>query len=320
MDKYVKIYEVLTRTFGSRELNNDYSDEVENIINNSTNNSLPFSLEGLQSYRNDPYQIEKDIISYIIKIQKLDKNIKYLSLNLKKMNVQTKEEFIIFDELLEFSLMQFYIIIFSLSYNKSEENMEKCIKNCISLLDLQGVKKEVGMRSEEKPLDTIMQLPKNIIDIIFDSYWISWTFIIVHEIFHLRNFNNVASQYDEELMADKFAYTTLINIILEQKEGKVPSDISVYYEHLYLVPMMIMEYFKLIDYYKILIGKSIYQNDYPTFEIRQQQLFDLFDDVIPESFNTDEGNALFGNFLDAIDFLKEQLILKKENGKLDMLL
>ena len=264
--------------------------------------------------------VEKNIIKYILLLENEDMSPEYLSLYSGKMNsstIKADNSIIIFDELLQYTIMSFYLMIFSLACNNSNENFQRCFKNCVVLLDLQGNKNEIGTHNLKEMFE-MCKLPKSILDLAMDAYWVSWTFVFAHEFYHAKC-TGKTSPLQEEVDADKSAYMILLHLIMAQKNAKIPDDMKVFHEYLYLAPLMLMEYFKLLDFYNSLFGKAIDYTDHPTPEIRQEKLFDMFDDYIPESFDTTIGNDLYNSFLDQIDVLKEQLEIKKKNGKLDFL-
>lgn len=276
--------------------------------------------EDIVSTKSDAISIEKKIIKNILLLENEDTTPDYISLYARKMNsstIKTDNSIIIFDELLQYTLMSFYFMIFSLIYDGSKENFERCFKNCVVLLDLQGNKNEIGTHNLKEMFE-MCKLPKSILDLAMDAYWVSWTFVFSHELYHAKCIEKT-SPLQEEVDADKSAYITLLRLINAQKNTDISDGIEVFHEYLYLAPMMLMEYFKLLDFYNSLFGKAIDYTDHPTPEIRQEKLFDMFDDYIPESFDTTIGNDLYNSFLDQIDVLKEQLEIKKKNGKLDFL-
>ena len=270
-----------------------------------------YELKDIKKTNDDSLFVEKMILKSMIVSENLEIKPQYLSLYTKNMNVKvikTKNPTIIFDELFQFTINTFYMIVYSLINDKSERNITKCMDICISLLELHGNKHELLTYSYEKLVD-LCTYPKNILDLAMDTYWVSWGFVIAHELYHFIN-EDSQSFYEEELDADKFAYKTTINMIEAQGKGKIPEDIQVFHNYLYLAPLMLLDYFKLLDYYNTLLKKVIDYTDYPTPEIRQEKLLDLFDDYIPDSFDTVLGNDIYNSFLDTIDFIKEQLIVK----------
>lgn len=277
--------------------------------------------EDILKTKNDTLFVEKSIIKHILLLENENITPEYLSLYTRKMNssvIMADKPTVFFDELLQYTLMSFYLMVFSLAHDNRRENFERCFKNFVVLLDLQGNKKEIGTHSI-KDIIEMCKLPKEVVDLSMDTFWVSWTFIFIHELYHAKS-NDEVSPIQEELNADKFAYITLLDMIVAQKYTKIPDEIKVFHEYLYLAPMMIMEYFKLLDFYHSLSGKgeSDY-TDHPSPELRQEKLFDMFDEYIPESFDTTIGNDLYNSFLDQIDVLREQLEIKKKKGKLDFL-
>ena len=94
----------------------------------------------------------------------------------------------------------------------------------------------------------------------------------------------------------------------------------VYSENLYLSPVMFLEYFRLYDYFQGLCDANSYTHSPFSPELRERLIIESYFEDIPESFNTDEGNDLLNNFLDAVDMLEEQLKIKFNNGKLDLII
>ena len=294
----------------------DYTDElIFDFLMSVYKESKP---EDIIKLKKDFFFVEKDILKCMLSLEKLDIKPQYMSLYARRMNskiFKTENPTIVFDELLQFTIKSFYLLVFSLANDRSDENFEKCFKNCVMLLELQGNRHELATYSYEKLVE-MCKYPKNILDLSMDAYWVSWTFIVAHELYHVSN-NTAESSYQEELDSDKYAYTVIINMIQAQKQDKTPKDLDVFHEYLYLAPLMMLEFFKLLDFYNNLFGKKAEYIDYPSPELRQEKLFDMFDEYIPNSFDTVEGNGVFNCFLDEIDFIKEQLKLKKENGELD---
>lgn len=307
------ILEIYKKNFPSR-LDNvfdvDVVDEFVSTIYNS------YSAEDVLAIKDDSLFVEKTIIKHFLSVKKEEISPEYLSLYARKMNsttVKAGKPIIIFDELLQHTLISFYLMMFSLIYNDSKENFEKCFKNCIVLLDLQGNKRNIGVHNLNEIVE-MCKLPKSTIDLAMDAYWVSWTFIFAHEFYHAKCKDESSQQ--EELNADKYAYITLIDMIKEQKTTNFSGEIEVFHEYLYLAPMMLLEYFKMLDFYNFLLEKETSYINHPSPELRQKKLFDMFDNYIPEEFDTTQGNAIYNNFLDKIDMLREQLEIKMQKGKL----
>lgn len=310
------IIEIYKKHFSSRieKISDDYVDELVKEIYKSGQS------EDIWKTKNDTLFIEQSIIKQILLLENEDITPEYLSLYAGKMNsstIKADNAIIIFDELFQYTLMSFYLTIFSLAYNDSKENFERCFKNCVVLLDLLGNKNQIGTHNPKEIVE-ICKLPKDVIDLAMDIYWVSWTFVFAHEFYHAKCINGT-SLLQEELNADQFAYITLLRLIETQNNAEMPDKIKVFHEYLYLAPMMLMEYFKLFDFYNTLWGKENDCINHPSPKHRQDKLFDMFDNYIPESFDTTIGNDLYNSFLDQIDMLREQLEIKKKKGKLDFL-
>lgn len=310
------IIEIYKKHFPSRidKISDDFVDEfVKDIYKLGRT-------EDVVKIKNDALFVEKTIIKHILLLENEDIEPEYLSLYARKMNsstIKADNSTVIFDELLQYTLMSFYLMVFSLAYNNSKDNFERCFKNCVVLLDLQGNKNEIGTHNLKEVIN-MCRLPKEVIDLSMDAFWASWTFIFAHELYHAKCIDKI-SPLQEELNADRFAYITLLHLIEAQSNAEIPDEIRVFHEYLYLAPMMLMEYFKLLDFYNSLFGKENNYTDHPSPELRQDKLFDMFDDYIPETLDTTIGNDLYNRFLDQIDVLREQLEIKKKKGKLDFL-
>lgn len=308
------IIEIYKKHFPSRidKISDDFVDEfVKDIYELGRT-------EDVVKIKEDALWVEKTIIKHILLLKNEDIEPEYLSLYARKMNsstIKADNPTVIFDELLQYTLMSFYLMVFSLAYNNSKDNFERCFKNCVVLLDLQGNKKEIGTHNLKEVID-MCRLPKEVIDLSMDTFWASWTFIFAHELYHSKCIDKIPP-LREELNADQFAYITLLDLIDAQSNAEIPDEIRVFHEYLYLAPMMLMEYFKLLDFYNFLFGKENNYTDHPSPEFRQEKLFDMFDDYIPETLDTTIGNDLYNRFLDQIDVLREQLQIKKKKGKLD---
>jgi len=308
--------------FPSRELSSGEKPIRDFITTADAMGIEAFDQSVVDIYKVDPNFIEKKIINYITEIENINLDLQYLSLYSQQLNAfsfSNECESVIFaDELIQYTMISFFITVFSLVDDKSRENFERCLKNFIVLLDLQGKKNIIGSHNIDD-LVYMSMVPTNVMHLAMDTYWTAWTFIISHEIYHLLNKKEL-SDYDEELEADTYGYRVLMQLISAQKESKVPKEIKVYYEHLYLSPMMLMEYYKLLDFYKELCGEKLTNNTHPNPIKRQEHLFSLFDSLVPENMDTELGNDLYNSFLDVIDLVREQIKTKKERGALNNIL
>ena len=183
-------------------------------------------------------------------------------------------------------------------------------------LNEQGV--EPPMRHKKrilgKPYEMSL-LPENLMHTAMDNYWTIWTFLIGHELYHAIHPEDRNGK-DTELRADQYAYRLLINLIMQQKKNEVPEELQVFWEDQYLSPIILFEMFRLFDVYSELKGKKIVYQDYPTPKERQDNIFSMFKDDIPEEMNTEEGNKVLNLILNSSEYAEDWLRYKISKGKL----
>lgn len=278
-----------------------------------------FDKKIVDKYYTSPFFIEHRILQYILSQQKLTIGIQYGSIYSRQMNATSGNKdgntCILVDELLQFTLLSFLYTVFSLINEMSVENCTRCIKNCFVFLDLQGQQKTIGFHNYDELKDMLM-LPTNLMHMASDAYWMVWTFIVGHELYHLQS-DQMLYSYHEEIAADTYAYKLLLEMIKEQKEGSIPDELHVFSEHLYLAPIMFFEYFRFLDFYKELCGQDVFHACHPSPSDRINNIFSLHD-YVPENIDTETGNSILNSFLDAIDYLREQIKIKKLKGKLEI--
>lgn len=299
------------------------SEEIEQFLDTAKNAGVEtYDETVIDRLLNNPLFMERALLDNIISICNIKLNVDYIGVLLDDMNAKSysdaDEYAIIFDELLNFTMISLFICIFSLSSDSSNENFSRCFKAYVTSLDLQGRKKTIGTNNIEENKKMLM-LPKNIEDIAMDCYWASWTFIVGHEIYHILNPHN-SDNIQNELDADRYGYEILIEMITAQQQGRIPKELEVYYEYTYLSPVMMLELFKVIELYKDMCGMSISHLEHPSPSTRQKMIFDLFDTIIPNSLNTEDGNDVLNHFYDAIEYLQTQLHIKYQKGKLDFII
>lgn len=318
LNKVVNLYRVF---FSSRENDRDEAAIRHFIQKAGQTGYMAFNPDVISQYIENPQFVERKIIDSVLEIEKIDFDVDYLSIYSRQMNASStsveEDKTIIVDELWSYTALSFFLTVFSLAYDKGIENFTRCIKNCFVLLDLQGQKHHIGVHNL-KDIDIMISLPANIMNLAMDSFWTAWTFMIGHELYHLAAKNTETCSLQEELCADAYGYKVLIAMIDAQKQKRIPEEISVFYEDYYLSPIMLLEYFRFLDLYRSLCGKSVEYTNYPSPQQRQEEIFNLFDDYLPNTFDTTMGNEVLNHFLDAIDLLQEQIILKKERGKLNI--
>ena len=242
------------------------------------------------------------------------KNKNYLSdqirNNIPKRNIEEGRESV----RMEYTLISFLFTMYSLENNRSEENVTRCMKNFYVLEDLQNGKREIGTHNETQ-LYEMSLLPENLMHTAMDNYWTIWTFLIGHELYHAIHPEDRNGK-DTELRADQYAYRLLINLIMQQKKNEVPEELQVFWEDQYLSPIILFEMFRLFDVYSELKGKKIVYQDYPTPKERQDNIFSMFKDDIPEEMNTEEGNKVLNLILNSSEYAEDWLRYKISKGKL----
>ena len=300
-----KISNLYHTLFQSREHQRDEALIRDFIGTAQKQNSNPYEMEVVDHYLQNPQFVENAIIEHILKMENIKLDMEYITLYARQMNasaIKAENDRVIFvDELLTYTTLSYFLTVFSYAYDSSEKNTERCVKNFLNLLQIQGMDQAIGVHNLQDILDMIT-LPGNILDLAMDCFWTAWSFTIGHELYHLiTEDGNDAIQ--EEYNADTFGYLVLLHMIKEQKEGKIPEEIRVYYENMYLSPVMLFEYFSLLDKYQVGLGKRVSYSDHPSPENRQERIFAMFEDI-PEDFDTEEGNEVLNIFLDSADFLK----------------
>ena len=276
-----------------------------------------FCRQSFESLKNDPFLVEKQIIQYILKSKSLRLDLKYLSRYTKEMGAKIVQNgtnpIVLVDELLGYTLQGFFVAVYSYADNQDLLIRKQCFTKMFEFLDLQGRRRMLATYKKANESDEWRLLPTKLMHLAADTYWCAWTFVIGHELYHTQHWKKESS-IEDELLADAFGYEIFLHMIDEQKKGHMDSELTVYYDYLYLAPMMLMEYYKLLDFFKKLIGKTEIQSTHPEPEKRQEQLFALFETHVPDDMDTREGNGVFNVFLDVIDEFREQLEIKWEKG------
>lgn len=234
-----------------------------------------------RAYEEEDYVDEK-MLGLVLKALKIDEPVQYIPRYIRNMNAfhANGTKVVVVDELLEYTLISFLFTMYSLENNRSEENVTRCMKNFYVLEDLQNGKREIGTHNETQ-LYEMSLLPENLMHTAMDNYWTIWTFLIGHELYHAIHPEDRNGK-DTELRADQYAYRLLINLIMQQKKNEVPEELQVFWEDQYLSPIILFEMFRLFDVYSELKGKKIVYQDHPTPKERQDNIFSMFKDDIPE--------------------------------------
>lgn len=308
-NKLVNFYHTF---FKSRESERDEK-LIRDFINKKIDNGdIPYNLNVVDYYINDPKFVENSIIKYILYIEQLDIDMEYLSLYAKQMNASAvkagEDKIIVMDELLTYTALSFFLTVYSYAYDNSKDNEERCMQNMYSILEKQGKRHKIEVHNTVDIVEMI-SLPVNIINLAMDTFWNAWTFIIGHELFHL-SVNKEMSEIQEEYAADAYGYQILLSMIEKQKREEVPESIRVYFENMYLAPVMLLQYFVVFDEYRALCGDSIAYIDHPSPEKRRNHIFEMFETDVPDDFETEEGNELLNIFLESLESLMPKVYQK----------
>lgn len=247
--------------------------------------------------------LDIEMLKLILDTLKIQDSVQYIPRCFEDMNAASysaKERAILIDELLEYTILSFIFTMYSMAYDRSEENVTLCMKNFYVIEELQNRRKTIGTY-DEKQLYKMSTLPENLMHMAMDSYWTIWTFLMGHELYHITHQEDMAGKATE-LRADQYAYRLLINLIMAQKAGKIPEHLKCFYECQYLSPIMIFEMLRLFDVYTELRGEKVVYKDHPAPEERENNIYSMFEQDIPESMDTVEGNALLNNILDSCEY------------------
>ena len=179
---------------------------------------------------------------------------------------------------------------------------------------MQNGRREIGTHNE-KQLYEMSVLPKNLMNTAMDNYWTIWTFLMGHELYHAIHSDDREGKATE-LRADQYAYRLLIKLIMKQKNNEIPKELEVFWEDQYLSPVILFEMFRLFDVYAELRGRPAVYRDHPTPQERQENIFSMFKDDVPEEMNTEEGNRVLNLVLNSSEYAEDWLRYKISKGKL----
>ena len=310
---------LILKKFYKEMKNTDNCETASNYISNALENmSTCFDTNVIEQYKENPDFMELCILHNILQLIGSETQIKYVSRCFRNFRISAGKDYITEDEIFTFSIMSFIYSILAITNAPNNPNVfENGFKNIITILDLQGRRLKLGY--SKKMVFVILNMPDNVIHMAGDIYYSIWTFQVAHEIHHiLCDEDNPMSQ---EIAADKFGYSTLIEMIKRQKKGELPTECCCFYEYTYLTPIILFEYLKLVDLWKELCGIKINTDEiHPSNERRANCIFSWFDELVPDDFDTREGNEIINHCLEAIDSVTENIKLKVAAGKLDSII
>ncbi len=222
------------------------------------NSDSYFDMSVLTSYQNDPNFLEDKLLELILELNNISIKPQFLNLYIYKMSVESvsseNDNGILIDELFTYTLQSFFLTVFSLANDDSLPNFERCFKNFVVTLDLQGRRKKIGTH-DKLDFNEMMCMPINVLNLACDAYWCVLSFIIGHELYHLTHKNEKHS-LEDEINADRFGYKILINMIESQKADRIPQELQVFSESQYLSPIVFLEYFRLCEEFQMLCNPN----------------------------------------------------------------
>lgn len=202
-----------------------------------------------------------------------------------------------------------------------------CFKYVVTLLNYSW---RLGIISDD---DHEVELVKKIVDhcdirainLIADLYWSCLAFAFCHEIAHIylnhstRENDSISDQWKKEYDADALGYEVYLNIIETVKEDPGLPFTGIFHDYLYVAPMILFRFYEDAYFLSYWLFGERAGNSHPPLNMRADALLHISErqDYL---FETREGNILLNNYLDVSDWLREQLILKLQKGKLNNLI
>lgn len=233
-----------------------------------------------------------------------------------------RDKFVHIDELFESSVMSFFLIMFKWSKEfKDLEVYGNCFRYLLFIMNDVCILGDIPDDGANAALLKIVGEDVQIMNLASTCYWTVVVFNLAHEVAH-SYFSSVGKKFStakkEEFAADAVAYDIVLKIIIEQ--SRVEEQDKILDEYTYLAPIMYMQFFDLFYYTdRVLYNKKINSNTHPLPKERIGHLFSIANDD-KYLFDTVDGNYLYGGFLDVYDEYRDQLLLKKERGKLDKII
>jgi hypothetical protein len=155
------------------------------------------------------------------------------------------------------------------------------------------------------------------LNVASDVYWGMITFLIIHELSHIFLGHLIDSKKqtiaEQECEADKEAYLIFLDIIYNKNFYK---DLDFLEEYIYLAPMMIIDFFTLVNYVDGTINDTRYKSYHPPHEERKDIMFKLFADWECE-FDSREGNSIYYWYISVVEKFKNDLFNAKDQGMLE---
>lgn len=295
------------------------SDYVKEFIKEFPNNAVHQKNMQELSSKGDNY-IErcllKEIVSFLSQLG-YDESCEYFAAitNSFSASMQDGEEkIIVLDDSFNTGLMEFYLLIMVWAdILEDTDNFEYCMSNMIFLLDMHCIKKKLGTIDPCKDKHWFKKVKGNIQEIAADCYWVSWCFMVLHELGHLvLGHTKLTGSIEHEFDADKFAYDIVLKLI-EKNHKSDKEGLSVFKEYTCFAPVMMLNFYKVIDSFQELV----YEESSYYFKPEPQERIDKLLETEIEGFDISTGNDVYNIHLEVVDLFFEQLKTKYEKGKLE---
>lgn len=276
----------------------------------------------------EDHHVEKELIKHLLRIVHqlgYDPSFEYFSAITNNFTAWITDSgrydaVIMVDDLLMSGLIEYYLTVLAWANDFNNlENYEYCMLNLIHLLDIQCIKLSTGTVDYDEDKKWFQTIPGNILEISCDCYWVSWCFMVLHEIAHLvLGQTKIDAKPEHEFEADEFAYEVIIKLIEEYGKGNDKFNdefFSIFQKYTCFAPMMLLDFLRIIEIFKELLYPHKKNLSKPKPESRINRLRDIGIDA----FSISEGSAVYASYLDVLDEFVEQLIFKYLRGKLDIL-
>ena len=243
------------------------------------------------------------------------------SINNYIYNDMENPAFVHMDELFESTVMSFLLAMFK--WSKEFDDLEvygNCFKYILFLMNEVCIFGEMQGQDANDALLQLLSRDMQILQLAEECYWTIVVFCLAHEIAHAylaHTKKKYPKQHpeQEEFDADRIAYHIVLKIIMEGD-----NELLYLEKYTYLAPMMFMDFFDLYFYTdRVLYKTSFFDPEHPHLKYRKQCLFSIANKEVYD-FDTSVGNDLYNAFLDVYDEFKDQILLKKERGKLDKII
>ena len=222
------------------------------------------------------------------------------------------------DELLESTMMAFFLAMFKWSKNFDDlEVYGNCYIYVLFLMNEAGILGEMQGEDANSSMLAMIADDLQILQLAEDCYWTALAFSLAHEVAHAY-LASIGKKYTkqhpekEEFDADEIAYHIILRIIIDKGARGIVLE-----PYTYLAPMMYMDYFDVVYYTDRILYKTVFYNaSHPTLKKRKGWLFAIVDRD-EYDFDTREGNILYRGFNEVYKEYKSQTIMKMQKGKLD---